>query len=170
MQFSNVIRCNGTIIKNPQVDNMQRQRTQHTKTKELHSGIQSEIPWHVSDFKSYGRLINPKMPKSVIVQDFAMSTNIIVIKLILSLSSSGKQVSSCKRNRQTDKTSYPPSYFNGRYYQVWYCSDDIKRSKAYIPCLLIILMKWYHIRNVNLYMQIIEGKSIATNLQMIKLY
>ena len=158
MQFSNVIRCNGTIIKNPQVDNMQRQRTQHTKTKELHSGIQSEIPWHVSDFKS------------VIVQDFAISTNIIVIKLILSLSSSGKQVSSRKRNRQTDKTSYPPSYFHGRYYQVWYCSDDIKRSKAYIPCLLIILMKWYHIRNVNLYMQIIEGKSIAINLQMIKLY
>ena len=158
MQFSNVIRCNGTIIKNPQVDNMQRQRTQHTKTKELHSGIQSEIPWHVSDFKS------------VIVQDFAISTNIIVIKLILSLSSSGKQVSSCKRNRQTDKTSYPPSYFHGRYYQVWYSSDDIKRSKAYIPCLLIILMKWYHIRNVNLYMQIIEGKSIAINLQMIKLY
>ena len=158
MQFSNVIRCNETIIKNPQVDNMQRQRTQHTKTKELHSGIQSEIPWHVSDFKS------------VIVQDFAISTNIIVIKLILSLSSSGKQVSSRKRNRQTDKTSYPPSYFHGRYYQVWYCSDDIKRSKAYIPCLLIILMKWYHIRNVNLYMQIIEGKSIAINLQMIKLY
>ena len=158
MQFSNVIRCNETIIKNPQVDNMQRQRTQHTKTKELHSGIQSEIPWHVSDFKS------------VIVQDFAISTNIIVIKLILSLSSSGKQVSSRKRNRQTDKTSYPPSYFHGRYYQLWYCSDDIKRSKAYIPCLLIILMKWYHIRNVNLYMQIIEGKSIAINLQMIKLY
>ena len=96
------------------------------------------------------------LPESVIVQYFPTPTDVIVIKLIPSLSSWGKQVSTRKKradnkqiriNNETkqNRTSYPlPHAFMG---------DTIRHniaqltltSKAYIPCLLVIIIKWCHI-------------------------
>ena len=87
-----------------------------------------------------------------------MPTDVIAIKLILSLSSWGKQVSHHKKSRKEtntkkqtkqNRTSYPLTYA--------FMEDTIKHNiaqmtstgKAYIPCLLVIIIKWCHMRQAS---------------------
>ena len=89
-----------------------------------------------------------------------MPTDVVVIELILSLSSWGKQKyrltkkaekKQIQKNKQTkqNRTSYPLTYA--------FMEDTIKHniaqmtstSKAYIPCLLVIIIKWCHMRQAS---------------------
>ena len=97
------------------------------------------------------------LPKPVITWDFPTSTDVIVIKLIPSLSSWGKQeVSLCTHTnthththtKNTHTKNTHPSYLLPHAFM----EDSIRHviaqmtytSKAYIPCPLVIIIKWRH--------------------------
>ena len=83
------------------------------------------------------------LPKSVIAKDFPMPTDVIVRKLIPSHSSWGKQkYHPAEKNNTT--TSYPLPHA--------FMKDTVRHNtaqmtstiKAYVSCLLVIIIKWIY--------------------------
>ena len=98
-------------------------------------------------------------PKSVIVWDFPTSTDVIMIKLIPSLSSWGKQKyhpanwkqTSNKYKKQT-KRQANKAKLNKLFPLHAFMGDTIRHnfaqmtstSKTFIPCFLVIIINWCH--------------------------
>ena len=104
-------------------------RTHHTKVKEPHNEIQISLKANQSH-----------LLKSVIAYDFPTRTDVIVIKLIPSMSSWGKH----KYHPTQKKTSYlrPHDFMEDTIRQS--ISQMTPTSKACVPCLLVIIIKWCH--------------------------
>ena len=96
------------------------------------------IPWHVSDFESHRRLINP--------------TDFIVVKLITSTPSKGKEKYHPTKNRQQknqpNKQTNTKTTVTTKYKET---NRKEKQNKLYIPCPMlswkvlsgIILLRWH---------------------------
>ena len=81
------------------------------------------------------------LSKSVIAEDFPTPTDVIVIKLISS-PSWGKQEVSPRTKKKKNSYPLPHAFMENTIRNI--IAQMTSTGKAYIPCLLVIIIKWRH--------------------------